>query len=296
MARQRGPSVRKGDWKISLRSLVSVRWQRGIPRLRVHEKYETAVKWIMRVLTLVGIASALVSMPPLAGVVLAVVLLAIEQFFERAVFEYTTIYVLPMPDFAFDSASWIEMAYALPADPDGYSDATLPSYCMLVFDNYDQAAGVMRLLRAWASGPHGDDVDNLVVSFIWEEFGGYSVYVYPDLERRELERVFEETRLLQIEEKLTKQQQGLVMFFKLGKYFSGGSHLRLDAFLSRQTKTDAPFLFGSCVKGAGEYNPVDDAGWIVVSKYRVLDRASVPETAVEWQDPAAVRRLRKAVD
>lgn len=56
-------------------------------------------------------------------------------------------------------------------------------------------------------------------------------------------------------------------------------------------RTGGPFLFGCCIKRAGEYEPVDDIGWIVVSEYRVLDRASLSETAVEWEDPAAVRRL-----
>ncbi len=293
MSRQRGPSIRYGGWRISLRSLVSLRWKNGLPRLVVHEKYEPVIKWVLRILTAVSVLSGLVALTPVGGLALGVVLLVVEQFFERAVFEYSTIYVLPHPDFPFRSESWVEMAYALPADRVGFLDRELPSICALAFDDRDQAHGVMRLLHSWATGPDGNGVNNLVLSFVFEDFGGYSVYVYPDLASRDLKSLFEETRQLQLEEKLTKKQQELVMFFKLGKYFKLGEASMLHRFVDRQQRLNSPYLLGCFMKRDGGYDEVDRELWIPMTELRIKKRGELGELEVEWEDPRAIRRARE---
>ncbi len=268
-----------------------MRWERGLPRLVVHEKYEQAIKWVLRTLTLVGILSALVSLTPIGGLALGLLLLLVEQFVERAVIEYTTIYVLPMPDFEYVSEAWAEMVFALPEGAEGLSDPTLPSLCCLGITTPEQAAGTMRLLRLWATGPEGDGVSNLILSFVLEDFGGYTAYVYPDLEVRGLKELFEETRRLQLEEKLSKQQQEFVMFFKLGKYFATHEKSMFGRFVKRQQEVGSPCVLGCYLKQDGAYMAIDRDHWIPVVDLRIKNRADLEESEVEWEDPKAVRRL-----
>lgn len=293
LARMRGPAIKHGGWRTAVGSFLSVRWERGVPRLVVHEKYEAVVKWTLRVLTAIGILSALVALTPLGGLLLGVVMLVIEQFLERAVFEYTTIYVLPLPDYAYDGKSWIEMAFALPFDAEGNPDPDLPSLCCLVFDDRDQAEGAMRMFAKWAEGPGGHPSSNIVVSFVLEDFGGYTLYVYPNLEARNLEPVFEQIRKAQLEDKLGKQQQKLVMMLKLGKYFGIGPASHFQQFLDRHEAVQPEYLLGCYLKRDGTYEEILQPLWVPMTDYRLVERSALKDTEMEWESPASLRRLAK---
>ena len=105
--------MRWGDWKISLRSFISLRWQKRIPRLIVHEKYEHSIKWTIRTLTFIALAASVIAFPVwFMALGFALVLFGLQQFFERAVFQYTTIYVQPLPDFTYDPDEWGAMTLA----------------------------------------------------------------------------------------------------------------------------------------------------------------------------------------
>lgn len=81
-----------------MKTLLTIEVKHGVPRLVVHEKYEKSVKWILRSIAGVGIViSALAFKHWYIGVLLAVLILLIQQFFERTIFEYTAIHVSAVP-------------------------------------------------------------------------------------------------------------------------------------------------------------------------------------------------------
>ena len=138
--------MRKVNWKVSLKSLISIKWEKHLPRLVLHEKYEKKVKWTLRILASSGILSSIVAFPVwYMGLSLAVLLFLIEQFFERAIFQYTSIYMQPMPDFKYDPDEWKAMSYAFPQDP----DPRMLNVVGCTFRTSDYARKFFTLLKSW---------------------------------------------------------------------------------------------------------------------------------------------------
>lgn len=84
-----------GNWKIDSNSLVRLQWGKYYPKLIVHEKYETPVKWILRILAIIGIATSFLTLPYWGGIIMTLFLLGIEQLFERTLFEYSIMILQP---------------------------------------------------------------------------------------------------------------------------------------------------------------------------------------------------------
>lgn len=59
----KGILMRFRKWNNSRRSLVSLRFRKGLPRLVAYEKYEKSIKWILRILTSIGIISSVFTLP-----------------------------------------------------------------------------------------------------------------------------------------------------------------------------------------------------------------------------------------
>lgn len=86
-------NFKKHGWRIDSRSLIDFEWTKKGPKLIIHEKYEKHIKWILRILTFVGVATSLISLEWYESLMLTLILLLLEQFIERSVFEYTTMIV-----------------------------------------------------------------------------------------------------------------------------------------------------------------------------------------------------------
>src|SRR5208283_1949006 len=94
-----------------LKTLASVEMKRGIPRLIVHEKLERTVKWVLRGLADLGIVLSAVSFKAwYYAVGVSLVILGVQQFLERAIFEYTAIHVRPMPA-RVQSDQWLGVGF-----------------------------------------------------------------------------------------------------------------------------------------------------------------------------------------
>ena len=105
--------IKLGKWKIDTSTIVRIEWHKPFPKLILHEKYEKFIKWILRILTLIGIATSIITLPPVYSLLLSIALLLIEQFFERTVFEYSIFYVFNFPDFEIDYSQWTTSGYFL---------------------------------------------------------------------------------------------------------------------------------------------------------------------------------------
>ena len=60
-------------------------------RIILHEKYEKAVKYILRALTFIGIVSSVLTLPVYLSLILSIILVAIEQILERTGFMFNTL-------------------------------------------------------------------------------------------------------------------------------------------------------------------------------------------------------------
>jgi len=227
-------------WNNRRRTLITIRWKRGLLRLVIHEKYERLTKWLLRTLALIGIVSSIGFLPVwYLNVVFAVALVAIEQFFERAVFLYTIIYCQPLPKFNWNiGEEWVAMGFAYPVDArEGELNVVGP-----VFKSKHRAHEFFELLREWNYGEKEDQHDNICLSFIYDELGGYYTYIYPNLARYTVREAFSDIEEVHKLGKFGKEAEELVFQFIFCKNFSPVSHSQLDEFARRQSK-DLPFWF-----------------------------------------------------
>ena len=199
-----------------MRSLVNLRIERGLPRLIVHEKYEKSVKWTLRTLAAIGIVASVIAFPVwYLGLSFAVLMFLIQQFFERAIFQYTSIYVQPLPDFTYNPDEWKGMAFAFPAKPE---DTDL-NVVGCAFASLEYAQKFFSLVQAWNSNEAEDRDNNICLSFIVENEKEYSIYLYPNPDRKIVTKFFDQAEEQFKYEKYGKRHQKLIMHMVVCKTF-----------------------------------------------------------------------------
>lgn len=220
----------KGDWWASWRSFVDIRWKNWRPRLVVHEKYEAAVKWILRSLSVLGIGSSLLTLGPTWGVALSIGLLGLEQFLERAVFQYTTIVLTPMPRFDFDLREVTGMVYAWPnVDAPAYLDIT--GFC---FARKELAEQFFDLLLELNYGELEDRDNNIRLTFVWpKDAKGYFVCLCTSPDRKGVKERIEQMSVVGRLALPGKELQPLVVVWGMRRRMGESGQL-IHAFLARQ--------------------------------------------------------------
>ena len=98
------------------RSFFKITLEKGIPRLHIHEKFEKHIKWVLRILLLVGIVTSVLSFQLwYLNLLFTILLVVIEQLLERVVFIFTTIFVAPFPK-SYKAEDWKGMVWGIPLD------------------------------------------------------------------------------------------------------------------------------------------------------------------------------------
>ena len=229
--------MKVGGWDVSLRSLISMRWKNHLPRLVLHEKFEKHAKWTARVITALAILSSVIAFPAwYLSLSFAMFIFFVEQFIERCIFEYTTIYVQPMPAFELKTEEWKGMAFAFPQEP----DPRLLNVVGCAFATREYAHKFFELLRDWNYRQKEDRDNNICLSFILEDETHYVAYLYPNPERHTVNQLFDAAETTQKLEKYGKQHQRLVMQMVLGKRFPFRADAKLKLFVEKQPD-DRPF-------------------------------------------------------
>lgn len=232
---------RLGNWKIDSSSLIRVHWKKYYPKLIVHEKFEKPVNWILRILTVVGIATSFLTLPYWAGIVMTFVLFGIEQFFERALFEYSVMILQPFPDFEIDYDQWLTNGYFLLnpdiEDHEGYLNYFGPAYA-----DKEYAIKFFNYIRSWNQDNDEDEENNICISFIIESDVSYSTYLYANPDRKWLDPMFTEYKKSVELEKYGKQQQSMVMQMVFWKNLKMKQGMFFHQFREQQ-KNDEPFYF-----------------------------------------------------
>jgi len=272
--------MKQGHWRVSLKSLIWVRWQKYLPRLVIHEKYERRVKWISRIVAIVAIVSSVLALERwYVRLSSALAIFLIEQFLERALFRYTSIYVQPWPDFQLDRETWTDMCFAYPENPQ-------PNELNIVgplFSNKEYANKFFNLLMDWNYRKSEDIDNNICLSFIMENERQYSVYLYPNLKRKTVGLFFKDAEEQQKYEKYGKEHQQLVMIMLFCKVFRYGKDPSLKRFLEIQTK-NKPFWLKPFLKlDNGTIQMIYEEPSILKYHFKAKRRKDLRKNEVEYQ-------------
>ena len=225
---------------VNLNTLVKIEWRKYYPVLVVHERFEKILKWILRIIAICGIATSIFSIPVwYISLGLAIVVALIEQFFEKTVFEYTTMVIQPFPDFELDYSQWKTNGFLIPKEKDSKD---LPHFGPAFMDE-KYAKNFFRYLRTWIDNNSNDDKENnLVVSIIIEPNDKYTTYIYANLGRKRLNNMFKFMNNVSKLEKYGKRQQQFItqMFYWNTLDFKDGYYIK--QFLDFQNEND-PYYF-----------------------------------------------------
>lgn len=246
----------------------------------IHEKYEKTVKWVLRILTAFAIVSSVIAFSIwYISLSFAIVSFLIEQFFEKSIFQYTSIYVQPMPDFEYDPEEWKGMAFAFPQD----SDPRLLNVAGCAFATEKYAHKFFELLKAWNYGKEEDKSNNICFSFIVENEKEYSVYLYPNHERKTVGQFFKKAKEFQKYEKYGKEHQQLIMQMVFCEIFPYGANSQLKMFIKKQS-LDRPFwLKPFIMKENGQIEMVHSEDPILKYHYKFKNRHDLNKNEYEYQ-------------
>ena len=278
-------------WRVSLRSLVSVRIRGGIPRLVVHEKYHGYVKWTLRGLAVLGIASSVIMFPEWYWALgFAIVLFLMQLSLGKAVVQYSTIFVQPQPDFVYDPAEWRAMAFAFPDPP----APDLLNVVGCAFGSVEYARKFFRLLAAWNNEAPEDRDDNIRLTFVIENDSEYSVYLFPSPDRAIVRQSMEDVRRDLKLEKYGKEQQQLVLHTIFCKRFPYSASCHLAQFVAQQPPDRPYWLKPFLWERDGTIKALFDEPSILKWRFKCARRDDLGKHDVEYHDGKwAARRGRK---
>lgn len=225
-------------------TLIRFEWRKYYPALIIHEKFEKILKWILRSIAFVGIATSVVTINLwYVSLGLAIIIFLIEQFFERTAIEYTTMIVQPFPDFEIDYSQWKTNGFMLPIDPNSKELAYFgPSY-----SDEPYAIKFFTYVRSWVDNDSNDDTQNdLIISLIIEPDEEYTTYLYANPDRKRLDSMFNTIKEQSKLEKFGKRQQQFVsqMYYWKTMDFKDGYNIK--KFLEFQ-KNGKPFILSPSV-------------------------------------------------
>ncbi|MGB2814984.1 MAG: hypothetical protein WBC50_00605 [Dehalococcoidales bacterium] len=267
-------------WHNRRKTLITLRWKRGIPRLVIHEKYEKLVKWSLRAVTVMAIVSSIGFMPIwYFELVLAIVIVAVEQFIERSVFLYTIFYWQPLPDFKWDiGQEWVSMGFASPV-PRGERELNVVGP---VFKIESYAHEFFELLRRWNYDYQEDRENNICLSFVTVN-DGYFVFIYPNLARHTIKETFSEIEEMKKIEKYGKEPQPFVVQFIFCKHFTYASNSMFNKFWQEQPEGQPYWLQPFIQNSDGTCRILFSEKPILKFQVKIGPRSQLEQRGLEYQ-------------
>ncbi len=228
------------DLYVNSNTLIRLEWRKWYPALVIHERFEKIVKWILRTIAFIGIATSIVSISAwYLSLGIAILIFLVEQFFERTIIEYTAMVFQPPPDFEVDYGQWKTNGFMIPVEKNGKDLAHFgPSYL-----SEDYAKKFFRYLRSWVNDDSNDDTENcLVVSLVIEPNDKYTTYFYANLGRKRLDYMFQAIENSNKLKKYGKRQQNFIgqIFYWHTLDYKDGYYIK--QFIEFQ-KTDESYFF-----------------------------------------------------
>lgn len=197
-----------------------------IPRIQIQEKHERKVKWIIRILIVLGIVLSIVSFSTwyyALGISLG--LFIIGQIFEKIIFTYTIMMVQPLPE-KWDGSKWSMMVVGVHGD----------KYVLAFgFDKKEVADDFYNTISLWNNNESIND-NNINISLVLEDKYNYSVHVYPSIERDFVIKSMKKTKENFKYDKYGKSQTNLIMQINFCKVFPNGTNSAFN--LLKENKDD----------------------------------------------------------
>lgn len=221
---------------------------------------------------MLGLVSAYIAFgSPHVAFLFGLAIFVVGWLLQRFMFFFTSMYIMPMPDFTIDSAKWLAMSFGFVPLPHG----RIPHVAMVLADD-EYAKNVHSLLYAWACGNLNDEEKNINVSIITKSDNSYVFFIFPNPKRTALNRFFR-----QMDSKAEKKDEfhrGLAMALFLGKRFEITKGSFFPTF-RRTFPAGFPFMFEVLVMHEGKPKSVEGLG-----QFRLLSLRIVAEQQLQPHD------------
>jgi hypothetical protein len=268
-----------GKWLIDSRSLVEFKKEGILPKLYVHEKFETILKVIVWTIGIAGFITIFLSIDNYyISVSIGLFLFLLSFVFDRAIVKYSSMVLQPLPDFDIDYSEWKNVMTV------SYPDyKTNVNFVGLVYKNLEYGIKFFSYLRRWNNDKSNDSEGNIIFSIIEEPNGSFTFYIYANPARKSLKELHEAVELENFKKKAKKDKvhEQLVMemsFWRNTKYASD-EHMR--DFFHNQPK-EAPFMLVPTEKEDQGY-AIDLESQIILSGYKYAKRSELTEFDRETQ-------------
>lgn len=265
--------------KVELNTLLRIEFRGIVPTLIVHERFEKYIKWIIRIITVIGIATSVITIDKwYLALSLATLILIIGQFFERAAFEYTTMVLLPIPDFEIDYSQWKTNGFMLPHVVSEENRCYMgPS-----FKDKDYAIRFFNYLKKWNWDRDIDDENIIVLSIVMEPDSRYTTYIYSNPGRKSLDTIFHEEEQNNKLSKYGKRQQKLFMQMIFCKTLDYNEDYFIHQFLTKQPPAGKFYFIPSVIpKNPGEAVELLYEHGIVKYQYKLKQRSEINKNDIE---------------
>lgn len=206
--------IKKGNWRIDLRSFFRIEFKGIVPKITIHEKFEKIVKWSLRILSLIGILTSFISFDYFTGIIITVLIFVIEQILEKVIFEYTIFYIPTFPDFDIEYEKWLSTGYYILEEENRHL-LLEGNYSFMgpLYEDKEYAAKFFNFIKSWNNFESSDKENNINISIIIENNKKYTMYLYPNYSQKILDNFFNKYKKELALEKYGKTQQELVMQF-----------------------------------------------------------------------------------
>ena len=270
--------------RVGLKQHVHFELEGWKPKVVLDERYESFVVWGSRTVTLLGILTSLLLIPPPLSIIVSLGLAVLDLFFERITLMVQSMFVQPLPE-VWDSDSWQGNLYQYDGRMWGVG---------LLFDDEEIACVALETVRAWN---YDEDVDydgNVKMSFIEMNDGGYMTYLYPSDERESLKQAAKAVEREQIEKGKIREHYQNTFQVVMAQDFDNpaGSHFRSfkDHYDGGRVMFNTFTTERLVDRGSGpmdglpnEFDGVDSIDPISLKEVKIMHEADLKPDSVEYQ-------------
>lgn len=233
-----------------------------LPRLFLHEKHEQVVRWVLRGLTVLGIALSVITFEWYYALSISIALVVLDWFLERTLFYYTSMFVSNMM-LDYDPDQWVGTAIVSIGEP---KDPRSRKIIGIWVRTEEYARRFFDHLHAW-TGRDDNEQGDLRLTFVVDE-DMYFVFLYSDLMRESFQKFADGVKEQNLLSKYGKEHFPLIMSQIICKGFDTTKGFALGMFIDTNP-AGREFLLAPYVTSAdGTPKPADTAEPIRMTTYK----------------------------